>query len=74
VACACWLTPETSGVTAGGLSIMRQVIIDGAGARVAGGATVSDVLDAARSHGHATAQNMYNLAYRHDAKLIDTPG
>jgi FAD/FMN-containing dehydrogenase len=37
------------------LSGMRQVIVDGAEARVAGGATVSDVLDAARPHGYAAA-------------------
>jgi hypothetical protein len=32
---------------------MRQVTVDGAQARVGGGATVSDVLDAARPHGYA---------------------
>jgi hypothetical protein len=37
------------------LSGMRRVIVDGAEARVAGGATVSDVLDAARLHGYAAA-------------------
>ena len=37
------------------LSPMRQVTVDGAEARVAGGATVSDVLDAARPHGYAAA-------------------
>src|SRR5262245_2689624 len=37
------------------LSDMRQVTVHGAEARVAGGATVSDVLDAARPHGHAAA-------------------
>jgi FAD/FMN-containing dehydrogenase len=37
------------------LSTMRQVTVDGAEARVAGGATVSDVLDAARPHGYAAA-------------------
>ena len=37
------------------LSAMRQVIVTGAEARVAGGATVSDVLDAARPHGYAAA-------------------
>jgi FAD/FMN-containing dehydrogenase len=37
------------------LSGMRQVTVDGAEARVAGGATVSDVLDAARPHGYAAA-------------------
>jgi FAD/FMN-containing dehydrogenase len=37
------------------LSEMRQVIVEGAEARVAGGATVSDVLDAARPHGYAAA-------------------
>jgi len=37
------------------LSGMGQVAVDGAEARVAGGATVSDVLDAARPHGYAAA-------------------
>jgi FAD/FMN-containing dehydrogenase len=37
------------------LSTMRQVTVDGAEARVAGGATVNDVLDAARPHGYAAA-------------------
>jgi FAD/FMN-containing dehydrogenase len=37
------------------LSTMRQVTIDGDQARVGGGATVSDVLDAARPHGYAAA-------------------
>jgi FAD/FMN-containing dehydrogenase len=37
------------------LSAMRQVTVEGAEARVAGGATVSDVLDAARPHGYAAA-------------------
>jgi FAD/FMN-containing dehydrogenase len=37
------------------LSTMRQVTVDGAEARVAGGATASDVLDAARPHGYAAA-------------------
>jgi FAD/FMN-containing dehydrogenase len=37
------------------LSGMRQVTIDGDQARVAGGATLSDVLDAARPHGYAAA-------------------
>jgi FAD/FMN-containing dehydrogenase len=37
------------------LSGMRQVTVQGAEARVAGGATVSDVLDAARPHGYAAA-------------------
>jgi FAD/FMN-containing dehydrogenase len=37
------------------LSTIRQVTVDGAEARVAGGATVSDVLDAARPHGYAAA-------------------
>lgn len=37
------------------LSAMRQVTVDGAEARVAGGATVSDVLDAARPHDLAAA-------------------
>jgi len=37
------------------LSGMRQVRVDGAAARVAGGATASDVLDAARPHGYAAA-------------------
>jgi FAD/FMN-containing dehydrogenase len=37
------------------LSRMRQVTVDGVEARVAGGATVSDVLDAARPHGYAAA-------------------
>jgi FAD/FMN-containing dehydrogenase len=37
------------------LSAMRQVTIEGTVARVAGGATVSDVLDAARPHGYAAA-------------------
>jgi len=37
------------------LSTMRQVTVNGAEARVAGGATVSDVLDAARPHGYAAA-------------------
>jgi FAD/FMN-containing dehydrogenase len=37
------------------LSPMRQVTVDGAEARVAGGATVSDVLDAALPHGYAAA-------------------
>jgi FAD/FMN-containing dehydrogenase len=37
------------------LGTMRQVTVDGAEARVAGGATVSDVLDAARPHGYAAA-------------------
>ncbi|PZG13857.1 FAD-binding oxidoreductase [Nonomuraea aridisoli] len=48
-----------SAVRDGGLlvdiSTMRQVTVEGAEARVAGGATVSDVLDAARPHGHAAA-------------------
>jgi FAD/FMN-containing dehydrogenase len=35
------------------LSTMRQVTVNGAEARVAGGATISDVLDAARPHGYA---------------------
>lgn len=46
-------------IVEGGLLVdlreMRQVTIDGAEARVAGGATVSDVLDAARPHGYAAA-------------------
>ena len=46
-------------VRAGGLLVdlsgMRQVTVEGAEARVAGGATVSDVLDAARPHGYAAA-------------------
>ena len=37
------------------LSDMRRVTVDGTEARVAGGATVSDVLDAARPHGYAAA-------------------
>ncbi len=37
------------------LSTMRQVIVDGTEARVAGGATVSDVLDVARPSGYAAA-------------------
>ena len=37
------------------LSPMRQVAVEGAEARVAGGATVSDVLDAARPHGYGAA-------------------
>ncbi|GAA1956474.1 FAD-binding oxidoreductase [Catenulispora subtropica] len=37
------------------LSAMRQVVVEGAEARVAGGATVSDVLDAVRPHGYAAA-------------------
>lgn len=37
------------------LSGMRQVVVEGDEARVAGGATVSDVLDAARPHGLAAA-------------------
>jgi len=37
------------------LSAMRQVTVKGAEARVAGGATVSDVLDAVRPHGYAAA-------------------
>jgi len=37
------------------LSGMRQVTVDGAEARVAGGATASDVLDATRPHGQAAA-------------------
>src|SRR5215469_11770900 len=37
------------------LSTMRQVTVNGAEARVAGGATGSDVLDAARPHGYAAA-------------------
>ena len=37
------------------LSAMRQVTVEGAEARVAGGATVSDVLDAVRPHGYAAA-------------------
>ena len=37
------------------LADMRQVRVDGAEARVAGGATVSDVLDAARPRGYAAA-------------------
>ena len=37
------------------LSAMRQVGIEGTVARVAGGATVSDVLDVARPHGYAAA-------------------
>jgi FAD/FMN-containing dehydrogenase len=37
------------------LSPMRQVTVDGAEALVAGGATVSDVLDAARPHGYGAA-------------------
>jgi FAD/FMN-containing dehydrogenase len=37
------------------LSDMRQVTVEDAEARVAGGATVSDVLDAARPHGYGAA-------------------
>lgn len=37
------------------LSPMRQVTVDGAEARVAGGTTVSDVPDAARPHGYGAA-------------------
>ena len=37
------------------LSPMRQVTVNGTEALVAGGATVSDVLDAARPHGYAAA-------------------
>jgi len=37
------------------LSNMRQVTVEGAEARAAGGATISDVLDAARPHGLAAA-------------------
>ena len=37
------------------LGAMRQVTVEGAEARVAGGATVSDVLDAVRPHGYAAA-------------------
>jgi FAD/FMN-containing dehydrogenase len=37
------------------LSDMRQVTVEGVEARVGGGATVSDVLDAARPHGYAAA-------------------
>ncbi|MBV9682308.1 MAG: FAD-binding oxidoreductase, partial [Solirubrobacterales bacterium] len=37
------------------LSAMRHVAVEGAEARVAGGATASDVLDAARPHGYAAA-------------------
>jgi len=37
------------------LSEMQQVTVDGVEARVAGGASVSDVLDAARPHGYAAA-------------------
>jgi hypothetical protein len=37
------------------LSLMRQVTVDGEEAHVAGGATVSDVLDAARPGGYAAA-------------------
>ena len=48
-----------SAVRDGGLLVdlggMRQVTVDGAEARVAGGAIVSDVLDAARPHGYAAA-------------------
>ena len=48
-----------SAIRDGGLLVdlrsMRQVAVDGAEARVAGGATVSDVLDAARPHGQAAA-------------------
>src|ERR1700753_1574472 len=46
-----------SGIREGGLlvdlSTMSEVTVDGDEARVAGGATVSDVLDAARPHGQA---------------------
>ncbi|WP_026413930.1 FAD-binding oxidoreductase [Actinomadura oligospora] len=48
-----------SAISDGGLLVdlsgMRQVAIEGDEARVAGGATVSDVLDAARPHGLAAA-------------------
>jgi FAD/FMN-containing dehydrogenase len=48
-----------SAIRDGGLLVdlteMRRVTVDGAEARVAGGATVSDVLDAARPHGYAAA-------------------
>jgi len=44
------------------LSGMRQVTVDGAEARVAGGATVSDVLDAARPHGYAAAVGQVSSA------------
>jgi FAD/FMN-containing dehydrogenase len=48
-----------SAIRDGGLLVdlgdMRQVTVDGAEARVAGGATVSDVLDAALPHGYAAA-------------------
>jgi FAD/FMN-containing dehydrogenase len=48
-----------SAIRDGGLLVdlgdMRQVTVNGAEARVAGGATVSDVLDAARPHGYAAA-------------------
>jgi len=43
------------------LSPMRQVTLDGAAASVAGGATVSDVLDAARPHGYAAAAGTVGL-------------
>jgi FAD/FMN-containing dehydrogenase len=44
------------------LSDMRQVTVDGAEARVAGGATVSDVLDAARPYGYAAAVGLASSA------------
>jgi FAD/FMN-containing dehydrogenase len=48
-----------SAIRDGGLLVdlggMRQVTVEGTEARVAGGATVSDVLDAARPHGYAAA-------------------